>query len=116
MIDILSSFFFLSNFTHFLSSPTVSQESLKLLSQSDTILLDQKELSHGDAKQHMKKSQHVQYATHFPIPFECGSQHDLNQRLILLYGVGKARTEAINKSKEITNCLIKMLRDLASKY
>lgn len=117
LISLFSCFSFPPNFTHFLHSSTVSQESLKLLSQSDTILLDPKELSHGDNKQHhTKKSQHVQYATHFPIPFECGTPHDLNQRLILLYGVGKSRTEAINKSKEITNVLIKMLRDLASKY
>lgn len=69
-----------------------------------------------ELKQHStKKSQHVQYATHFPIPFDCASQHDINQRLVLLCGVGKARAEAIQKYKDIANSLKKMLHDLASK-
>ncbi|EDO45182.1 predicted protein, partial [Nematostella vectensis] len=59
------------------------------------------------------KSQHLQYATHFPIPHEAATTHECNQRLVLLYGVGKARTEAINKSKEVTKLLVKTLYDLA---
>lgn len=51
------------------------------------------ENDHGDHK--VKPSRHLLYTTHFPLsqddPF---SQHDCNQRHVLLYGVGKIRDEA----------------------
>lgn len=59
-----------------------------------------------------KKSQHAQYAQHFPIPSENLSAHENNQRLILLYGVGKARSQAIATTKEVTKALCAMLNDL----
>lgn len=59
-----------------------------------------------------KKSQHAQYAQHFPIPSENLSAHENNQRLILLYGVGRARSQAIATTKEVTKALCAMLNDL----
>ena len=59
-----------------------------------------------------KKSQHAQYAQHFPIPADNLSAHESNQRLILLYGVGKARSQAIATTKEVTKALCAMLNDL----
>lgn len=59
-----------------------------------------------------KKSQHTQYAQHFPIPFESITTHDTSQRLVLLHGVGKARTKAIATSKEVTKALCAMLNEL----
>lgn len=59
-----------------------------------------------------KKSQHAQYAQHFPIPSENLSAHENNQRLILLYGVGKARSQAMATTKEVTKALCAMLNDL----
>lgn len=51
------------------------------------------ETDHGDHK--VRPSRHLLYTTHFPLsqddPF---SQHDCNQRHVLLYGVGKIRDEA----------------------
>ncbi|KAJ8982058.1 hypothetical protein NQ317_001467 [Molorchus minor] len=63
----------------------------------------------GDHNEYrIKPSRHLLYTTHFPLsqddPF---SQHDCNQRHVLLYGVGKVRDEArhtVKKmSKEICN-------------
>ncbi|CAH3150356.1 unnamed protein product [Pocillopora meandrina] len=59
-----------------------------------------------------KKSQHAQYAQHFPIPAENVTAHESNQRLILLYGVGKARSQAIATTKEVMKALCAMLNDL----
>ena len=59
-----------------------------------------------------KKSQHAQYAQHFPIPADNLSAHENNQRLVLLYGVGKARSQAIATTKEVTKALCAMLNDL----
>ena len=41
-----------------------------------------------------RPSNHIAYATHFPIPQDEMSTHECNQRLVVLYGVGKAREEA----------------------
>ena len=59
-----------------------------------------------------KKSQHAQYAQHFPIPAENVTAHESNQRLILLYGVGKVRSQAIATTKEVMKALCAMLNDL----
>ncbi|XP_021252421.1 mediator of RNA polymerase II transcription subunit 12-like protein isoform X8 [Numida meleagris] len=74
---------------------------------------------------------HLQYATHFPIPlygflaasvilfvwellgtaenFDESSSHECNQRMILLYGVGKERDEARHQLKKITKDILKIL-------
>ncbi|NWW53563.1 MD12L protein, partial [Pedionomus torquatus] len=52
---------------------------------------------------------HLQYATHFPIPLDESSSHECNQRMILLYGVGKERDEARHQLKKITRDILKIL-------
>uniref|UniRef100_A0A803YJU1 Mediator complex subunit Med12 domain-containing protein n=1 Tax=Meleagris gallopavo TaxID=9103 RepID=A0A803YJU1_MELGA len=52
---------------------------------------------------------HLQYATHFPIPLDESSSHECNQRMILLYGVGKERDEARHQLRKITKDILKIL-------
>ncbi|NWV85032.1 MD12L protein, partial [Dasyornis broadbenti] len=52
---------------------------------------------------------HLQYATHFPIPLDESSSHECNQRMILLYGVGRERDEARHQLKKITKDILKIL-------
>ncbi|XP_075058072.1 mediator of RNA polymerase II transcription subunit 12-like protein isoform X3 [Mixophyes fleayi] len=52
---------------------------------------------------------HLQYATHFPIPLEASSSHECNQRMILLYGVGRERAEARHQLRKLTKDLLKIL-------
>ncbi|XP_077344283.1 mediator of RNA polymerase II transcription subunit 12-like protein isoform X3 [Lithobates pipiens] len=52
---------------------------------------------------------HLQYATHFPIPLEASTSHECNQRMILLYGVGRERDEARHQLRKITKDLLKIL-------
>ncbi|GCC30344.1 hypothetical protein chiPu_0008794 [Chiloscyllium punctatum] len=52
---------------------------------------------------------HLQYATHFPIPQDETSSHECNQRIILLYGVGKQRDEARHQLKKIIKDILKIL-------
>ncbi|XP_066254151.1 mediator of RNA polymerase II transcription subunit 12 isoform X3 [Euwallacea similis] len=65
------------------------------------------ETGHGDHK--IKASRHFLYTTHFPLsqddPF---SQHDCNQRHILLYGVGKVRDEARHTVKKMSKEICKL--------
>lgn len=88
----------------------------------ETGLINPTSLSSGDQRDNSqmdstcnlpKKSQHAQYAQHFPIPAENISAHESNQRLILLYGVGKARSQAIGTTKEVVKALCAMLNELA---
>ncbi|KAG1673141.1 Mediator of RNA polymerase II transcription subunit 12-like protein [Nymphon striatum] len=53
-------------------------------------------------------SRHLQYTTHFPLPQDESSFHDCNQRHILLYGVGKARDEAVKGVKKVTKEIMKL--------
>lgn len=78
-------------------------------------LCDQRDETPADAGHAFsKKSQHVQYATHFPIPQENFTAHESNQRLVLLYGVGKARNEVLANTKEATKALCAMLAALGN--
>ncbi|KAF7269352.1 mediator complex subunit kohtalo isoform X2 [Rhynchophorus ferrugineus] len=65
------------------------------------------ETGHGDHK--IKPSRHFLYTTHFPLsqddPF---SQHDCNQRHVLLYGVGKVRDEARHTVKKMSKEICKL--------
>lgn len=65
------------------------------------------ETDHSDHK--VKPSRHLLYTTHFPLcqddPF---SQHDCNQRHVLLYGVGKVRDEARHTVKKMTKEICKL--------
>lgn len=53
-------------------------------------------------------SRHMLFATHFPIPQEEMSAHECNQRMIVLYGVGKARDEARHIVKKIGKEILKL--------
>ncbi|XP_034934643.1 mediator of RNA polymerase II transcription subunit 12 [Chelonus insularis] len=54
-------------------------------------------------------SRHLLYTTHFPLPQdEACSQHDCNQRHVLLYGVGKVRDEARHVVKKMTKEICKL--------
>ncbi|XP_038050746.1 mediator of RNA polymerase II transcription subunit 12-like protein isoform X3 [Patiria miniata] len=59
-----------------------------------------------------KPNRHLMYATHFPIPQDEMSAHECNQRLVLLYGFGKARDEARHATRRIQK---ETLRALGSK-
>uniref|UniRef100_A0A8C5S5V4 Mediator complex subunit 12 n=1 Tax=Laticauda laticaudata TaxID=8630 RepID=A0A8C5S5V4_LATLA len=52
---------------------------------------------------------HIQYCTHFPIPQEESSSHECNQRLVVLFGVGKQRDEARHAIKRISKDILKVL-------
>ncbi|XP_041847052.1 mediator of RNA polymerase II transcription subunit 12 isoform X4 [Melanotaenia boesemani] len=56
-----------------------------------------------------EQPRHIQYATHFPIPQEESASHECNQRLVVLYGVGKLRDEARHTIKKITKDILKVL-------
>ncbi|XP_015113779.1 mediator of RNA polymerase II transcription subunit 12 isoform X2 [Diachasma alloeum] len=54
-------------------------------------------------------SRHLLYTTHFPLPQdESCSQHDCNQRHVLLYGVGRVRDEARHGVKKMTKEVCKL--------
>ena len=52
-------------------------------------------------------SRHMLYAQHFPISQE-DSVHECNQRMVVLYGVGKARDDAHQVIKKIERSATKM--------
>ncbi|XP_056005371.1 mediator of RNA polymerase II transcription subunit 12-like protein isoform X2 [Ostrea edulis] len=52
-------------------------------------------------------SRHMLYAQHFPIPDD-DSIHECNQRIAVLYGVGKARDDAKHVVKKISKEVLKM--------
>ncbi|XP_071503303.1 mediator of RNA polymerase II transcription subunit 12-like protein [Diadema antillarum] len=55
-------------------------------------------------------NRHQLYALHFPIPNEDGSSyHESNQRSVLLYGFGRARTEARQHTKQVQKDLLRVL-------
>uniref|UniRef100_A0A8D2IWC6 Mediator complex subunit 12 n=1 Tax=Varanus komodoensis TaxID=61221 RepID=A0A8D2IWC6_VARKO len=56
-----------------------------------------------------EQPRHIQYSTHFPIPQEESSSHECNQRLVVLFGVGKQRDEARHAIKKITKDILKVL-------
>ena len=53
-------------------------------------------------------SRHLIYSTHFPIPQDEYSSHECNQRLVTLYGVGKARDDARDILKKIRKEIMKL--------
>lgn len=62
----------------------------------------------GVVSQPKGPSRHMVYATHFPIPQDDCSSHEINQRMIVLYGVGKARDEARHMFKKISKEIVKL--------
>lgn len=93
---------------------------MAICGKTDTNLINTTSLSTSDQRDQSKidsscnlpkKSQHAQYVLHFPIPTENFTAHENNQRLILLFGVGKARSNAMATTKEVTKALCAMLTE-----
>ncbi|XP_057325001.1 mediator of RNA polymerase II transcription subunit 12 [Microplitis mediator] len=62
-----------------------------------------------DSRPPTSPSRHLLYTTHFPLPQdESSSQHDCNQRHVLLYGVGRVRDEARHVVKKMTKEVCKL--------
>ncbi|XP_076661232.1 mediator complex subunit kohtalo [Halictus rubicundus] len=62
-----------------------------------------------DSKIPSSHSRHLLYTTHFPLPQdETCSQHDCNQRHVLLYGVGRVRDDARHVVKKMTKEVCKL--------
>lgn len=53
-------------------------------------------------------SRHLLFTTHFPLPQDESSNHDCNQRHVLLYGVGKVRDEARHSLKKMSKEICKL--------
>ncbi|XP_046392614.1 mediator of RNA polymerase II transcription subunit 12-like protein isoform X2 [Ischnura elegans] len=63
----------------------------------------------GSAPEPARQSRHLLYTTHFPLPQDdTFSNHDSNQRHVLLYGVGKERDEARHIVKKTTKEISKL--------
>lgn len=65
----------------------------------------------GDATDSSRTKQpprHLIYAQHFPLPSDDSYAHEINQRYVLLYGVGKARDEARHAVKKLTKEILKL--------
>lgn len=54
-------------------------------------------------------NRHLVYAKNFPIPQDDMSAHECNQRLVLLYGFGRARDEARHSIKKMQKEIYKMV-------
>ncbi|CAG5095064.1 Similar to kto: Mediator of RNA polymerase II transcription subunit 12 (Drosophila melanogaster) [Cotesia congregata] len=62
-----------------------------------------------DSRPPTSPSRHLLYTTHFPLPQdESSSQHDCNQRHVLLYGVGRVRDDARHVVKKMTKEVCKL--------
>jgi mediator of RNA polymerase II transcription subunit 12 len=56
----------------------------------------------------LKESRHRQYVTHFQLPQDDSFSHEVNQRHILLYGVGRAREDSKHAVKKVSKDLSKL--------
>lgn len=57
---------------------------------------------------------HLLYTTHFPLVQDETTLHECNQRLVLLYGVGKNRDEARHTVKKVSKEILKLFSRKAS--
>jgi len=61
------------------------------------------------ARLHRGPPRHLVFLTHFPIPNDEQSSHESNQRMMVLYGVGRHRDEARHLAKKVTKEIVKLL-------
>lgn len=61
-----------------------------------------------DSSHSKQPPRHLIYAQHFPLPSDDSYAHEINQRYVLLYGVGKARDEARHAVKKLTKEILKL--------
>uniref|UniRef100_A0A4W3IA15 Mediator complex subunit 12 n=1 Tax=Callorhinchus milii TaxID=7868 RepID=A0A4W3IA15_CALMI len=95
-------------------SPPRTQQRKKAGSERELRLLQRERLSgerlsEAPFPSPYEQPRHIQYASHFPIPQEESASHECNQRLVVLYGVGKQRDEARHLIKKITKDTLKVL-------
>lgn len=55
-----------------------------------------------------KPNRHLYYTMHLPLPSDDAYIHEINQRLIVLYGVGSVREEVIHNLKKIKREVVKI--------
>nr|XP_006824481.1 PREDICTED: mediator of RNA polymerase II transcription subunit 12-like protein-like [Saccoglossus kowalevskii] len=77
--------------------------------------LDDDSRSQLFARSCIKQCKHLLYAKHFPIPQDEISSHECNQRLVVLYGVGKARDEARHAVKKVQKEILKIINKKGEK-
>ncbi|KAH3870445.1 hypothetical protein DPMN_033632 [Dreissena polymorpha] len=53
-------------------------------------------------------SRHMQYTSHLPLPQDELSSHECNQRLVVLFGVGKARDAARHIVKKVSREILRL--------
>ena len=55
-------------------------------------------------------SRHWQFTYHFPIPSsnEDGNNHDVNQRHVILYGIGRGRDETTKQVRKLAKEILKL--------
>jgi len=61
------------------------------------------------ARLHRGPPRHLVFLTHFPIPNDEQSSHEANQRMMVLYGVGRQRDDARHLAKKVTKEVLKLL-------
>lgn len=61
------------------------------------------------ARLHRGPPRHLVFLTHFPIPNDEQSSHETNQRMMVLYGVGRQRDDARHLAKKVTKDVLKLL-------
>jgi len=61
------------------------------------------------ARLHRGPPRHLVFLTHFPIPNDEQSTHETNQRMMVLYGVGRQRDDARHLAKKVTKEVLKLL-------
>ncbi|XP_076043982.1 mediator complex subunit kohtalo isoform X2 [Oratosquilla oratoria] len=73
----------------------------------NTSLEEQQARERGNEGRH-RPPRHLVYTQHFPLPQDDAYTHEMNQRYVLLYGVGKARDEARHAVKKLTKEIMKL--------
>nr|XP_033799825.1 mediator of RNA polymerase II transcription subunit 12 [Geotrypetes seraphini] len=81
----------------------------KLDAEKEAKLLVKEKAVEGSLACLYDQPRHIQCATHFPIPQEESCSHECNQRLVVLFGVGKLRDDARHSVKKITKDILKVL-------
>jgi len=61
------------------------------------------------ARLHRGPPRHLVFLTHFPIPNDEQSSHEANQRMMVLYGVGRQRDDARHLAKKVSKEILKLL-------
>src|SRR6218665_1335412 len=78
-------------------------------STNPTSLSDLPVVSKNAVNPEIKATQrHLLYSLHFPLPQDSFFEHEINQRHMLLYGVGKAKDDARYTVKKVNKEIMKL--------